>query len=229
MEGTVTKKKQDYSAKLNNLSNEFMELISEEFPDCYSYFQDKIQDSVVSLLAVEKPKVMVYGIYNSGKSTLINALCKEEVAEMADRPMTDQICEYDRGDYYLVDSPGVDAPIAHEIVTEEYLNKCHVILFVISTKGLFEDRDNYARLAKLIEKEIPFIIVLNDRGVAISKDWSEEEKKRAKFDHEQELRIIQYKVIQNLINESKDEKIAEKYEVVVLNAKKALKTYHPKI
>ena len=98
---------------------------------------------------------------------------------MADRPMTDQISEYDRGDYYLVDSPGVDAPIAHEIVTEEFLNKCHIILFVISTKGLFEDRDNYIRLAKLIAKEIPFIIVLNDRGAAMKKEWSEEERKRA--------------------------------------------------
>ena len=165
---------------------------------------------------------MVYAIYNSGKSTLINALCKEEVAEMADRPMTDRISEYDRGDFYLVDSPGVDAPIEHEMVTEEYLNKCHVILFVISTKGVFEDRDNYVRLAKLIEKEIPFIIVLNDRGVAINKEWTDAEKKKAKFDHDQELKIIQYKVIQNLISESKNKEIAEKYEVIVLNAKKAL-------
>lgn len=223
MESTVNKKKQDFSVKLMNLSDDFMNLISQEFQDLYSYFQDKIQENVVSLLDVDKPRVMVYGIYNSGKSTLINALCKEEVAKMADRPMTDQISEYDRGDFYLVDSPGVDAPIQHEIVTEEYLNKCHVILFVISTKGLFEDRDNYIRLAKLIEKDIPFIIVLNDRGGAnIGKNWTEEEKKKAKFEHEQELNIIQYKVIQNLIKESNNPKIADKYEVVVLNAKKAL-------
>ena len=51
---------------------------------------------------------------------------------------------------------------------------------------------------------------------------TEEQKKKVKFEHEQELRIIQYKIIQNLIKESNDNKIAEKYEVVVLNAKKAL-------
>ena len=222
MESTINQKKQDYSTKLMHLSGKFMEFISQEFQEYYITFEEKIQENVNALLTVDKPKVMVYGIYNSGKSTLINSLCKEEVAEMADRPMTATIAEYDRGDYYLVDSPGVDAPIEHELVTEEYLNKCHVILFVISTKGLFEDRDNYIRLAKLIEKEIPFIIVLNDRGVGIKKDWTEQEKKKAKFDHEQEIKLIQYKVIQNLVKESNNKKIVDKYEVVVLNAKQAL-------
>ncbi len=155
------------------------------------------------------------------KLTLINALCKEEVAEMADRPMTDQITEYDRGDYVLVDSPGVDAPIQHELVTEEHINKCHIILFVISSKGLFEDRSNYVKLANLIKKDIPFVIILNERGCQIGKNWSDEQKKKAKFDHEQELKIIQYKIIKNLVTESGDKNIADKYEVVVLNAKKA--------
>lgn len=218
----ISGKKQDYATKLICLANDFMDFISQEFQDSNNYFDEKVRSNVLELLSVEKPKVMVYGIYNSGKSTLINALCKEEVAKVADRPTTDRISEYDRGDFYLVDSPGVDAPIEHELVTEGYLNKCHVILFVISTKGGFEGRNNYIRLMNLIEKGIPFIIVLNDRGVAINKEWTDAEKKKNKFEHEQELNIIQYKVIQNLINESKNKEIAEKYEVVVLNAKKAL-------
>lgn len=217
-----SEKKQDFASRLNIIARRIIDFICEELPDCSTYFVDKIEEDVTALLDVDKPKVMVYGIYNSGKSTLINSLCKEEVAEMADRPMTDQISEYDRGDYYLVDSPGVDAPIEHEMVTEEYLNKCHVILFVISSKGVFEDRANYKKLARLVDKDIPFIIVLNDRGTAIDKNWSDDEKKKAKFEHEQELNIIQYKIIQNLIKESNNSKIAEKYEVVVLNAKKAL-------
>lgn len=213
--------KKDYAERLGHIAREFLSYVGQEFPDSYTFFSDKIEESVLNLLDIEKPKVMVYGIYNSGKSTLINSLCRSEVAEMADRPMTDRISEYDRGDYYLIDSPGVDAPIEHEHVTEEYLSKCHVILFVISSKGVFEDRTNYQKLAKLIEKDIPFIIVLNERGVSV-KDLTEEQKKKVKFEHEQELRIIQYKIIQNLIKESNDNKIAEKYEVVILNAKKAL-------
>ena len=218
MEISLSRKKKDYADQLGGIANEFIKFIEKEFTDYNTYFIDKINKNVVSLLNVEKPKVMVYGIYNSGKSTLINSLCKEEVAEMADRPTTDKISEYDRGDYYLIDSPGVDAPIEHELVTEEYLNKCHVILFVISSKGIFEDRENYKKLENLIAKDIPFIIVLNERGTAVGKDWTEERKKQAKFDYDQEIKIIQYKIIQNLIQESNNKNIAEKYEVVVVNA-----------
>lgn len=221
MANETISKKMDIASRINGIAQEFRELINTEFVEFSTYFGEKIEENVISLLNVDKPKIMVYGIYNSGKSTLINSLCKEEVAEMADRPMTDQITEYDRGDYYLVDSPGVDAPIQHEMVTEEHINKCHIILYVISSKGLFEDRTNYEKLANLIKKDIPFVMVLNDRGSPIGKDWTEEQKKRAKFDHNQDLKLIQYKIIDNLVKVSNDPKIAEKYEVVILNAKMA--------
>lgn len=219
--GTHEKKGLDLDARLLNVVNEFSKFIDVEFADFSTYFQDRLHNEVLELINGDKPRVMVYGIYNSGKSTLINSLCKEKVAEMADRPMTDQITEYDRGDYYLIDSPGVDAPIQHELVTEDHINRCHVILFVISSKGVFEDRTNYVKLVNLIKKDIPFIMVLNDRGYPKGKDWTEEQKKKAEFDHDQELKMIQYKIIENLIKVSDDKNIADKYEVISLNAKKA--------
>jgi len=219
---TSNVKEQTYVNQIKTLSKDFLVLITNEFSEKYTYFLNTINEKVISLLNIEKPKVMVYGIYNSGKSTLINSLCREEVAEMADRPMTDQISEYDRGDYYLIDSPGIDAPIAHEKVTDEFLDKCHVILFVISSKGMFEDLTNYRRLADLISKNVPFIIVLNDRGTAIQKEWSQEEKMAAKKEHEKELKIIQHKIIKNLTNVSDNSEIVDKYEVVIVNAKRAL-------
>lgn len=121
MNTDLQNKKRDISSRISDIANSFNDFVVLEFPDFAASFGEKIDENVLKLLTVEKPKVMVYGIYNSGKSTLINALCKEEVAEMADRPMTDQITEYDRGDYVLVDSPGVDAPIQHELVTEEHI------------------------------------------------------------------------------------------------------------
>ena len=159
---TIEDKKMDLTSRLMDVTDKFNKFIADEFSDFTSYFNEKIETGVYALLNGEKPKVMVYGIYNSGKSTLINSLCKKEVAETADRPLTDEIAEYDRGDYYLVDSPGVDAPIQHEMVTEEHINQCHVILFVISSKGMFEDRTNYRKLVNLIKKDIPFVILLND-------------------------------------------------------------------
>ncbi len=215
-------KKTDVASKINSLITDFLEYINYEFPEEKDWFYEKVNDDILSLINIDKPRVMVYGIYNSGKSTLVNSLCKREVAQMADRPMTDEICEYDKGEYYIVDSPGVDAPIEHELVTEEYLNKCHVILFVISDKGSFEDRSNYVRLSKLIEKNIPFIIVLNDRGVYISNRWPKEKQNKARKEHEDELKSIQHRIIENLIRESGNKNIVDKYEVVVVNAKKAL-------
>ena len=220
---SVTEEKRaDITSQIMAVSSSFSDFIHTEFADFSSHFDEKLEEGVYELLNVEKPKVMVYGIYNSGKSTLINALCREQVAETANRPTTDQITEYDRGDYCLVDSPGVDAPIQHEMVTEDHINKCHVILFVISSKGMFEDRTNYQKLVNLIQKNIPFIIVLNDRGIGIDgKDLTREQKKRVLFEHDQELKVIQYKIIDNLIRESNDKSITDKYEVIIVNAKKA--------
>lgn len=219
----LTEKRLDLSSGLQEIATDFLNCIIEEFPEYHMHFAEKIEENVYGLLNTEKPQVMVYGIYNSGKSTLINALCKEEVAEVRNCPTTAQIEKYDHGDYILVDSPGVDAPIEHEQVTEEHLNKCHIILFVLSSKGIFEDRDNYKRLTELIEKDIPFIIVLNERGCRIEKGWTEEQKKEAKTAHENELKDVQHKIIQNLIEESHDNNIADKYEVIILDAKKSLK------
>lgn len=219
----LDKKKIDCATRLRSIGEDFLRYASQDFFEYSENWVERINENVIGLLNFEKPRVMVYGIYNSGKSTLINALCKEERAETADRPMTAQIAEFDHGDYVLIDSPGVDAPIEHEEVTEKYISKCHIILFVISTKGMFEDRDNYRRLAELIERDVPFIIVLNDKGgCQIKQEWTNEQKKRAEFEHEHELKTIQHKVIKNLMDESKDKKIDEKYEVVVLNAKKAI-------
>lgn len=222
MENNNSIKREDCSTKLLNLSSEFLSWVSFNFPEQFDFFQTQISENVDNLLSSDKSKVMVYGIYNSGKSTLVNALCKTEVAQMADRPMTYQITEYDRGDYYLVDSPGINAPEEHEIISDSYLNKCHIILFVASTKGMFEDRKNYERLAHLIQKEIPFIIVLNDRGYPVKSDATQEEKEKAKLLNEQELKNIQYKFIKNLTEVSGDHDITKKYEVIIVNAKKAL-------
>lgn len=215
-------KQQGYADIIEEIADDLLGFVSMEIPEECEYCASQIDDSVRSLLNFDKPKVMVYGIYNSGKSTLINALMKQEVAEMADRPMTDQISEFDRGEYVLVDSPGIDAPIQHEMVTEEFLNKCHIILFVISSKGGFEGMYNYQKMADLIKKDIPFVIVLNERGYAIKPEWDSEEKASRKAEHEQELKSIQYKIIENLIKVTGDQDITKKYEVYVLNAKKAL-------
>ena len=48
--------------------------------------EEQVNKKVLGLLQEQKPKVLVYGIYNAGKSTLVNVLCGKEVAEVGDRP-----------------------------------------------------------------------------------------------------------------------------------------------
>ena len=50
--------------------------------------EEQVNKKVLGLLQEQKPKVLVYGIYNAGKSTLVNVLCGKEVAEVGDRPTT---------------------------------------------------------------------------------------------------------------------------------------------
>ena len=115
--------KKGYAEIIEKIADDLLGFVSMEVPEECAYCVSQIDNTVKNLLDFDKPKVMVYGIYNSGKSTLINALMRQEVAEMADRPMTNQISEFDRNEYVLVDTPGIDAPIAHEMVTNEFLNK----------------------------------------------------------------------------------------------------------
>lgn len=184
--------------------------------------EEQISENIEKLLSADKPKIMVYGIYNSGKSTLVNSICRKEVAEVGAKPTTDTITEYDNGPYILVDSPGVNAPIEHEMVAEKHLNGCHVILFVISSAGIFEDRMNYEKMVALINREIPFYIVLNERGAYIPpKEEGEEKRRKAIVEHEMELNNIKRKIIRNLVDVSGNREIAEKYEVIVVNAKRA--------
>lgn len=171
----------------------------------------EIADDVMPLLNIEKPKVMVYGIYNSGKSTLVNAIFRKQVAEVANRPMTWKTAEYDAGKYIVVDSPGINAPQEHEEVADSYIRKCHVILFVISSKGVFEDKVNYNKMLDLINMNLPFIIVLNDRGVP------DDEKDK----HNQELNGIKQKILENLKRVSGINNIESRYDVIVLNAQRA--------
>lgn len=173
--------------------------------------EEQVNKKVLGLLQKQKPKVLVYGIYNAGKSTLVNVLCGKEVAEVGDRPTTAKTQPYDAGKYILMDTPGIDAPIEHELEANENMNNCHVILFVVSSKGGFESRKNYERMVQMIQRGLPFYIILNDRGSATTDEQ----------EHQRELESIQQKIITNLIQVSGDDHIDEKYEVITLNTKRA--------
>jgi|GEM_PF-2956466 len=112
-----------------------------------------------------KPTIMVYGIYNAGKSTLINALIGQEKAKVSDRPETDTVTEYHWQGIRLFDTPGIDAPIQHQNITEAHLKQTEVVLFVVSSDGAFDERYIYTHLERILRANKPVILVLNTKTV----------------------------------------------------------------
>ena len=111
-----------------------------------------------------RPTMMLYGIYNTGKSTLLNAIFGEELAGVSDKPETSKIARYDFKGNIIYDTPGLNAPIEHEKVTMEHYKTCDMILFVFDTISGFEDQYVYDRIKEIVENKKPLIIVLNDKA-----------------------------------------------------------------
>ncbi|NLY15128.1 MAG: hypothetical protein GXZ05_01950 [Gammaproteobacteria bacterium] len=114
--------------------------------------------------ADQQPVVMVYGVYNAGKSTLINALVGAEVAEMGDIPKTDRVDAYQYGDVSILDTPGIDAPIEHENITREQLAKSDAVVFVLSSDGVLEEQHTYLELGKVLQAKKPVLVVINNKS-----------------------------------------------------------------
>ena len=116
--------------------------------------------------------ILVYGAYNSGKSTLVNALLGEERARVGDVPTTDRIDSYDWEGYRLLDTPGVNAPIDHEKTTAAQLKRTNAVVLVIR-EGDQDARDVYDRLFEMMRDKKTVFVVLNhelgsDDEIAVS-------------------------------------------------------------
>ena len=59
----------------------------------------------------ECPKIAVFGKYNHGKSTLLNALVGKEVFKVADKRETTEVSEFHHDGVIWIDTPGLDADV----------------------------------------------------------------------------------------------------------------------
>lgn len=110
------------------------------------------------------PRIMVFGLYNAGKSTLLNALMGRAEAKMADRPETSTVTEYTWGNYRLMDTPGIDAPIEHETVAEEQLKSCDVVLFVVAAGGATDEAGTWQRLVEIVARGRQVMLIVNNKA-----------------------------------------------------------------
>ncbi|WP_339560878.1 dynamin family protein [Pseudomonas sp. EA_65y_Pfl1_P113] len=123
-----------------------------------------IRKMVASRKASAAATIMVYGVYNAGKSTLINALLGAELAQVADTPETYRIQGYRWGDFEILDTPGIDAPQAHEQVTREQLYGADVVIFVVNPLGVVEEEATLSALLELVERNKQIFLVLNRKN-----------------------------------------------------------------
>lgn len=153
--------------------------------------------------------IMVYGVYNAGKSTLINVLLGREEAAMDDIPLTDQVTAYTWGKYSILDTPGVDAPIAHEDVTKAQMLKADAVIFVVDPLGTAEETKTLEALVDLLAEHKQVFMVFNDK-----KGLSDEDYIKLKDQTREQLqRIAMQRGMSNILKE---------VPIVKINAKRAL-------
>lgn len=205
----------DYKTKLIQLKQnigEHLEPFGASHPAAAQAWQ-RIQEIYAKKLDATKPEVMVYGIYNAGKSSIINELLGEDKAETDDIPTTHIISQYFWQGYQLTDTPGVGAPKDDEQVTQEHLRGADVVIFVMSTTGSNEKRDNYERMRDIAAAGKKIIIVLNDKNGDIGTD-------EGNFN----IQAIKTKVVNNMkqVGVAK----ADQYFIVSVNASYAKNGRH---
>ncbi|KLV01454.1 hypothetical protein ABT56_22100 [Photobacterium aquae] len=111
-------------------------------------------------LVRQMPTVMLYGNYNAGKSSLINLLVGDTVATEGEIPTTARVHTYHWQGMPLLDTPGINAPMAHEHISQQQLAKTDLVLFVIRNSDV-DDADIYRQLSRLIANNKSVFVVLN--------------------------------------------------------------------
>lgn len=137
--------------------------IAEHFLPIEQAFEDKKTNPDAS--------IMIYGVYNAGKSTLINVLLGREEAAVEDIPTTDQVTAYQWGLYSILDTPGVDAPIEHEKVTNEQMLKADAVIFVVNPVGTAEEVKTLSVLMDLLKANKKVFLVFNEKTPISEKDF----------------------------------------------------------
>jgi GTPase SAR1 family protein len=173
----------------------------------------KHEERIKELDICAKPRIMLYGIYNAGKSTLLNAIMGSEKAEVGDVPTTATTSLYQWNGYELLDTPGIGAPIEHEEVANNELDCCQVIVFVVSSAGSFEESKIYERIRYIVNKNKKLLVALNDKANLMQDDPMIKED--ALFD-------IQDKILRNIGSITEINSMAQMCKVILVNGQDAL-------
>lgn len=194
---------QDILAEKSGRVEKFFAKYSEDAAEFAKTFADINAGKIRNV----EPEIMIYGIYNAGKSSILNELIGEDRAKVEDIPTTDSVTYYQWQGYKIADTPGIFAPIKHEEVTQAHLKKADIVLFVMSTTGSNEKAENYRRMKEIADADKKIIIVLNDKNGDLG-------------ENDDVIQIIKRQVAVNMKKVGIDN-VDEKYCIVTVNAERA--------
>ena len=175
---------------------------------------EKERADISQKLQEKNIKIMFFGAYNAGKSTLINTILKENRAKIGDIPTTDTIDTYLWNDYKLLDTPGINAPIEHENISKEQLEKSDLIVFVIR-KDDEDASSTYREIFDLLKKEKDVFLVFNYNG--LDKNGIGEGSVQLSINRLNQIMLSQ------ATKYGVEDSVLEKIELIPINLKTALK------
>jgi len=108
-------------------------------------------------------RLALFGQYNAGKSTLVNALLKKHVAVTGDAPETKLAHVYEVDGFEIADLPGGDARVQESEEALRALSSAHAVLYLVSSATGFDYQTLWDDLQLLTGRGIPFLIVVNDK------------------------------------------------------------------
>lgn len=140
----------------------------------------------------KSPAIMFYGLYNAGKSTIINALFQKEIAATGDGPTTTEIQKVPWEGYTLIDTPGINARDRDTKIAVEEIQRSDVVLFVMDNADTFDNAIVYQAIVDILKTDKPLAIVINQKNV------NEEEDPNIPVPDQRSIQIIVGKVSSNL-------------------------------
>lgn len=197
----------DYKVQVANLYTEIARL-SRDAQITWLYEGDAAQK-----IEQSTPTLMFYGVYNAGKSTLLNAIMGEEVASMADVPETHQVTAYPWNGYELYDTPGINGPKRDYVLSRSELVKHDIIMFLVDDSDSFDSKIVSEEIVGIIESEKPLILVMNNKQTINGEKDEEGITKRGKL-YENIVRVAN---VRGIIN------VEEKFKFIMIDAYTALR------
>lgn len=151
--------------RIEQLHDDKLAILVTDFKPIAERFEAKKKDSSATII--------VFGVYNSGKSTLINALLGYEAAATGDIPETKRVAAYRWSDFEILDTPGLDSVHSEDdFVTLEQLERADVVIFVMNPIGVAEEHLTIQYMLNMLSQKKKVLVVLNPKSEFSEADFT---------------------------------------------------------